>query len=39
MSIALILVGLVLLLFTGVPIFAGLSIFGGVLLLGQGGLA
>ncbi|HSB24814.1 MAG TPA: TRAP transporter large permease [Burkholderiaceae bacterium] len=39
MSIALILVGLVLLLFTGVPIFAGLSIFGGALLLGQGGLA
>jgi C4-dicarboxylate transporter DctM subunit len=38
-SIALILVGLVLLLFTGVPIFAGLSIFAGVLLLGQGGLA
>jgi len=39
MGIALILVGLVLLLFTGVPIFAGLSIFGGLLLIGQGGLA
>jgi len=39
MSIILILVGLVLLLFTGVPIFAGLAIFGGALLLGQGGLA
>ena len=39
MTITLILVGLVLLLFTGVPIFAGLSIFGGLLLLGQGGLA
>jgi C4-dicarboxylate transporter, DctM subunit len=39
MSITLILVGLVLLLFTGVPIFAGLSIFGGMLLIGQGGLA
>jgi C4-dicarboxylate transporter DctM subunit len=39
MTIALILVGLVALLFTGVPIFAGLSIFGGLLLLGQGGLA
>jgi C4-dicarboxylate transporter DctM subunit len=39
MTIALILIGLVALLFTGVPIFAGLSIFGGVLLLGQGGLA
>ena len=39
MTIGLILVGLVALLFTGVPIFAGLSIFGGLLLLGQGGLA
>ncbi|MBE7420000.1 MAG: TRAP transporter large permease [Ideonella sp.] len=39
MTVALILVGLVLLLFTGVPVFAGLSIFGGVLLLGHGGLA
>ncbi len=39
MTIALILVGLVALLFTGVPIFAGLSIFGGLLLLGHGGLA
>ena len=39
MTIALILVGLVALLFTGVPIYAGLSIFGGVLLLGHGGLA
>ena len=38
MTIALILVGLVLLLFTGMPIFAGLSLFGGALLLGQGGL-
>ncbi len=38
MMITLILVGLVLLLFTGVPIFAGLSLFGGALLLTQGGL-
>ncbi|MEO7760789.1 MAG: TRAP transporter large permease [Casimicrobiaceae bacterium] len=38
MTIALILIGLVLLLFTGMPIFAGLSLFGGALLLGQGGL-
>ncbi|MEO6363302.1 MAG: TRAP transporter large permease [Caldimonas sp.] len=38
MTIALILVGLLLLLFTGVPIFAGLSLFGGGLLLTQGGL-
>ena len=39
MTIALILVGLVLLLFTGVPIFAGLSLFAGsLLLLTQGGL-
>ncbi len=38
MTIAFILSGLVLLLFTGLPIFAGLSLFGGVLLLGQGGL-
>ncbi len=39
MTIALILVSLVALLFTGVPIFAGLSIFGGLMLIGQGGLA
>ena len=39
MSIVLILLGLVLLLFTGVPIFAGLSVFGGGLLVAQGGLA
>jgi len=32
-TIALILAGLVLLLFTGLPIFAGLSLFGGALLL------
>jgi len=38
MTITLILLGLVLLLFTGVPIFAGLSLFGGALLLAQGGL-
>jgi len=38
MTIAAILVGLVLLLFTGVPIFAGLAIFAGLLLLGHGGL-
>jgi C4-dicarboxylate transporter DctM subunit len=38
MTIALLLAGLVLLLFTGMPIFAGLSLFGGALLLGQGGL-
>jgi len=38
-SVALILAGLVLLLFTGLPIFAGLSLFGGALLLAtQGGL-
>lgn len=39
MTIALILFGLMALLFTGIPIFAGLSIFGGLLLLGNGGLA
>ena len=39
MTIVLILLGLVLLLFTGVPIFAGLSVFGGALLVAQGGLA
>ncbi len=39
MTIAAILIGLVLLLFTGLPIFAGLSLFGGALLLAtQGGL-
>ncbi|HEY5634630.1 MAG TPA: TRAP transporter large permease [Burkholderiaceae bacterium] len=39
MIVALILLGLVLLLFTGLPIFAGLSLFGGALLLAtQGGL-
>ncbi len=39
MTIALILVGLVLLLFTGLPIFAGLTLFGGGLLFAtQGGL-
>ena len=39
MTIALILLGLVILLFTGLPIFAGLSLFGGALLLAtQGGL-
>jgi C4-dicarboxylate transporter, DctM subunit len=38
-TIALILAGLVLLLFTGLPIFAGLTLFGGGLLLAtQGGL-
>ncbi len=39
MTIAAILIGLVLLLFTGLPIFAGLSLFGGALLFAtQGGL-
>jgi C4-dicarboxylate transporter DctM subunit len=38
LTVALILVGLILLLFTGLPIYAGLSLFGGALLLGQGGL-
>ncbi|MEP7282975.1 MAG: TRAP transporter large permease, partial [Rubrivivax sp.] len=38
MTIALILIGLVALLFTGVPIFAGLSIFGGLLLVAQAGI-
>jgi len=38
-TIALILAGLVLLLFTGLPIFAGLTLFGGMLLVAtQGGL-
>jgi C4-dicarboxylate transporter DctM subunit len=38
-TVALILVGLVLLLFTGLPIFAGLTLFGGMLLVAtQGGL-
>lgn len=39
MTIAAILAGLVLLLFTGLPIFAGLALFGGGLLIAtQGGL-
>jgi C4-dicarboxylate transporter DctM subunit len=39
MTIALILAGLVLLLFTGLPVFAGLTLFGGMLLVAtQGGL-
>ena len=39
MTLALILAGLVLLLFTGLPIFAGLTLFGGLLLVAtQGGL-
>jgi C4-dicarboxylate transporter DctM subunit len=37
MTIALILVGLVLLLFTGLPIFAGLTLFGGMLLVATQG--
>jgi C4-dicarboxylate transporter DctM subunit len=38
-TFALILAGLVLLLFTGLPIFAGLTLFGGMLLVAtQGGL-
>lgn len=37
LTIFMILAGLVLLLFTGLPIFAGLSIFGGALLLGAPG--
>ena len=37
MTLALILVGLVLLLFTGLPIFAGLALFGGALLLATQG--
>jgi C4-dicarboxylate transporter DctM subunit len=38
-TLALILAGLVLLLFTGLPIFAGLTLFGGMLLVAtQGGL-
>jgi C4-dicarboxylate transporter DctM subunit len=39
MTLALILAGLVLVLFTGLPIFAGLTLFGGMLLVAtQGGL-
>ena len=39
MTLALILAGLVLLLFTGLPVFAGLTLFGGGLLVAtQGGL-
>jgi C4-dicarboxylate transporter DctM subunit len=39
MTVAFILVGLILLLFTGLPIFAGLALFGGTLLtVTQGGL-
>ncbi len=39
MTIALIFIALVLLLFTGLPIFAGLSLFGGAMLvITQGGL-
>jgi C4-dicarboxylate transporter DctM subunit len=39
MTVTLILLGLMVVLFTGVPIFAGLSLFGGALLLfTQGGL-
>ncbi|HEU4646490.1 MAG TPA: TRAP transporter large permease [Burkholderiales bacterium] len=39
MTLALILAGLVLVLFTGLPIFAGLTLFGGMLLVvTQGGL-
>ena len=39
MTVAMILLGLVLLLFTGLPIFAGLTLFGGMLLVAtQGGL-
>ncbi|WP_437880885.1 TRAP transporter large permease [Pseudomonas sp. LRF_L74] len=37
LPITLILIGLVLLLLTGMPIFAGLSLAGGVLLLGEPG--
>jgi len=37
MTIALIFIGLVLLLFTGLPIFAGLSLFGGAMLLATQG--
>jgi C4-dicarboxylate transporter DctM subunit len=38
-TLALILAGLVLLLFTGLPVFAGLTLFGGMLLVAtQGGL-
>lgn len=40
LAIALLFLGLILLLLTGVPIFAGLSLFGGLLLLDEpGGLA
>jgi len=39
MNVALILLSLVLVLFTGIPIFAGLTLFGAVLLVTtQGGL-
>jgi C4-dicarboxylate transporter DctM subunit len=39
LTVGLILAGLVLLLFTGLPIFAGLALFGGMLLVAtQGGL-
>lgn len=37
LAIGLLLLGLVLLLLTGLPIFAGLSLFGGVLLIGEPG--
>lgn len=37
LTISLLLIGLVLLLLTGLPIFAGLSLFGGLLLLGEPG--
>jgi C4-dicarboxylate transporter DctM subunit len=37
LAISLLLVGLILLLLTGLPIFAGLSLFGGLLLLGEPG--
>ncbi|MCG4454893.1 TRAP transporter large permease [Pseudomonas sp. MMS21-TM103] len=40
LAISLLLLGLILLLLTGLPIFAGLSLFGGLLLLSEpGGLA
>jgi C4-dicarboxylate transporter DctM subunit len=37
LAISLLLVGLILLLLTGLPIFAGLSLFGGLLLMGEPG--
>lgn len=37
LTISLLLVGLILLLLTGLPIFAGLSLFGGLLLLSEPG--